>query len=219
LNLREHLLKGRPIMIYDSPHRESEVDLVFYGGAIDETSIYMLRTLAGGLICFATSIEVGKALGLDFAYNYLKDIGLSKLVKRPRYGDMPAFSVWVNHIAVNTGISDEDRAKTVGALHKVVEATLRDPKKGKELFLNEFQAPGHVPVLLAKSLEERRGHTELSVRLFEKLQLLPSAVFAEMLDFGRSMTWGKARKIASTLGIPLISGDDVIELLSREKSI
>ena len=206
-------------MIYDSPSRESEVDLVFYGGSVTETSIYILRTLAGGLICFATSMEVGNRLGLDFSYVYLQRLGFSKLVKRPKYGDMPAFSIWVNHVDVSTGISDRDRALTIKALHKVVETTLKDPEEGRSLFIREFQAPGHVPILLARKLDERRGHTELSVRLFEALGLSPSAAFAEMLDFGESMKLEKAERLSETLGIPLLSGDEILELLSQEKNI
>ncbi|UXD21606.1 3,4-dihydroxy-2-butanone 4-phosphate synthase [Ignicoccus pacificus DSM 13166] len=212
LSLRDHLVSGKPIMIFDSPSREGEVDLVFYAGAITKSSIYTLRTMAGGLICFATSLEIGNKLGLKLAYEYFREIGLGELVKKPSYGDYPAFSIWVNHKSVKTGISDEDRARTIKALYEVVLLAMKNEEEARGTFLDEFQAPGHVPILLAKRIEERRGHTELSVRLMERLGLPPTAVFAEMLDYGRSMSLEKAKEIASTLGIPLLSGDEILKL-------
>ncbi len=198
-------------MIFDSPEREGEIDLVFYGGSVTRNTIYLLRTLAGGLICFATSHEIGSAMGLKLFYKYLEDLGLGKLVKKPKYGDYPAFSLWLNHQSVKTGITDEDRAKTVKELHATVELALTDPEGARSKLLNEFMSPGHVPLLLAKNLDERRGHTELSVRLMESLGLVPSAVFAEMLDYGRALSLEKAKELSKSLGIPLLSGDEIID--------
>ncbi|ALU11885.1 3,4-dihydroxy-2-butanone 4-phosphate synthase [Ignicoccus islandicus DSM 13165] len=213
MDLREHLLSGKPIMIYDSESRENEVDLVFYSGAVSRSSIYALRSLAGGLICFSMPLEIGSQLGLDYMHNYLKELGFASLVRPQSYGDYPAFSISVNHQSVGTGISDEDRAKTVRELFEVVKLALEDPSEARKKFLNEFQAPGHVPILLARNLDERQGHTELSTRLFQSLGLVPSAVFAEVLDYGHSMRLDKAREISKTLGIPLLSSNEIIEMV------
>ena len=209
-SLRDALLRGVPLMIYDSEERESEVDLVYYAPSVTPSSIYMLRTLAGGLICFAMPLEVGEKLGLKFMTEIIRN-EYPELVKKPRYGDWPAFSIWVNHVSVRTGISDEDRALTVKKLVEVAEAGDR------ERFANEFMSPGHVPILLARKLKERRGHTELSVRFLEALGLKPFAVFAEILDFGKSMRLDKAREIAKSLGIPLLRGDEIIKLVGDEE--
>ncbi|ABU81604.1 3,4-dihydroxy-2-butanone-4-phosphate synthase [Ignicoccus hospitalis] len=211
--LRERLLSGAPFMLFDFPGREEEVDLVYYAPAVTAASVYNLRTLAGGLICFATTEEVGSALGLEKAWKTLSKQGYSKLVKKPKYGDYPAFSVWVNHVDVRTGISDEDRALTIRKLAEVAELALSDPEEAKRRFEEEFYAPGHVPVLLASKLEERRGHTELSVRLLEALRLTPAAAFAEMLDYGRSMSLRRAEELSRSLGIPLIKGEEVLAFL------
>ena len=209
-SIRDTLLRGAPLMIYDSEERESEVDLVYYAPSVTPSSIYTLRTLAGGLICFAMPLELGKKLGLTFITEIIKE-KFPELVKKPRYGDWAAFSIWVNHVSVRTGISDEDRALTVRKLVEVAEAG------DKERFTKEFMSPGHLPILLARKLKDRRGHTELSVRLMESLGLKPFAVFAEMLDFGKSMELNKAREIAKSLGIPLLRGDDIIRLVGDEE--
>ncbi len=200
---------GKPIMLYDSRDRESEVDLVYYAPSITPSSIYILRTLAGGLICFAMPLEIGRKLGLTFMTEMLTKYYPS-LVKKPNYGDWPAFSLWVNHISVKTGISDEDRALTIRKLVEVAD------EGDEERFKKEFMAPGHVPILLARKLSERRGHTELSVRLMHALTLKPFTVFAEVLDYGVSMSLEKAREISRSLGIPLLEGREVISIVGMK---
>ncbi|NPA85777.1 MAG: 3,4-dihydroxy-2-butanone 4-phosphate synthase [Crenarchaeota archaeon] len=210
--LRESLRSGKPLLLFDFPGREEEVDLVYYAPAVGVAQVYSLRTLAGGLICFATTYEIGKALGLDFAWKALKEAN-PRLVKRPRYGDYPAFSIWLNHVDVRTGISDEDRSLTIRKLAEVVELASSDPEEARRRLEEEFYAPGHVPVLLASSIRERRGHTELSTRLVERLGLVPAVAFAEMLDYGKSMSLKKAEEIARALGFPLVKGDEVLAFL------
>jgi 3,4-dihydroxy 2-butanone 4-phosphate synthase len=210
--LRERLLRGEPLMMFDFPGREEEVDLVYYAPSVGAPQVHALRTLAGGLICFATTYEVGKVLGLELAWKRLKEV-VPGLVVRPKYGDYPAFSLWLNHVDVRTGISDEDRALTIRKLAEVVELALSDPEEAKRKLEEEFYAPGHVPVLLASSLEERRGHTELSTRLVERLGLVPAVTFAEMLDYGKSMSLKRAEELSRALGIPLVKGEEVLAFL------
>ncbi len=193
-------------MIYDSEERESEVDLVYYAPSVTPSSIYTLRTLAGGLICFALPLEVGRELGLRFMTELMLE-HYPKLVKRPGYGDWPAFSIWVNHISVKTGISDNDRTITIRKLVEVAE------KGDRDKFENEFMSPGHIPILLARKIEERRGHTELSVRLMQALGLKPFAVFAEMLDYKVSMSLEKANELSKSLGFPLLKGEEIVKVV------
>ncbi len=146
--IRKDLESGLPVLIYDFDGREEEVDMVFYGGAVTWKSVKTLRTMAGGLICYATGYQEANALHLPFQVDILRSLGdLSKLVKRPRYNDEPAFSIWVNHVSTGTGISDEDRATTVRYLHKVISETKKDENEARELFYKDFYAPGHVPYL------------------------------------------------------------------------
>ncbi|WP_338600969.1 3,4-dihydroxy-2-butanone-4-phosphate synthase [Sulfolobus tengchongensis] len=212
LSLRKDLESGIPVLIYDFDGREEETDMVFYAGAISWKSIYLLRKEAGGLICYATSREEAKALGLNFIVNDLsKHPVYNKLVKKPSYGDYPAFSLWVNHIQTKTGISDYDRYLTISELHKVIVKTRLDLEEARQEFYNNFMIPGHVPILIARDLSERKGHTELSIALLHKLGLERSAVITEILDEKISMNKEKAKKMAENLGFQFVEGKEILK--------
>ena len=217
------LSRGSPVLIFDSMGREAEVDMVYYAGGVDADTIYNLRVLAGGLICYATKLEVVRALGLPYGDELLERLGggLELLARRRLgYGDRPAFTIWVNHTSVSTGIRDVDRARTVSELHRVTELVLAG-KVGdaKRKFYTEFQAPGHVPVLAARSLVERRGHTELAVHLAEMAGLKPSVVFAEMLSRGGALGLEEAKVLSERMGWPLVTGNEVVEAYRRWRAV
>ena len=208
------LRRGVPVLVYDSDGREEETDMVFYAGAVDERRVYMLRSMAGGLVCYATTREVTEGLGVPYGDELLAGHPrLSALAsRRLGYGDRPAFTVWVNHVSVRTGVSDEDRAKTIRALHRVAALYLSGRRvEAEKLFYGEFQAPGHVPLLAARSLEERRGHTELATTLARLAGLEPSVAFAEMLGYGRSLPLREAARISEATGWPLVRGEWLVE--------
>ncbi|BCU66852.1 3,4-dihydroxy-2-butanone-4-phosphate synthase [Sulfolobales archaeon HS-7] len=213
-NIKDNLIKGLPILLYDFDDRESEVDMVFYGGSVSWKSIYTLRREAGGLICYVTGLEEGKSLGLTLlTEEWSNDSRYLKLVKKPVYGDLPAFSIWVNHITTRTGISDEDRARTVRALHDIVVMMKSDVERSREKFWDEFMAPGHVPILLSRGIRNRRGHTELVTALADVLGLPRSMVIAEMLDKRRSLSLEDAVKYAKVNDFPIIRGKELLEVI------
>ncbi len=213
----EALRRGGPVMVFDSESRESEVDLVYYAPRVGVEEIYDLRVNAGGLICFATHGRVARAIGLPWGDElYSLHPTLKPLAaRRLGYGDRTAFTVWVNHVGVATGIRDSDRALTARMLSKVADLAWRGRvEDARRLFTEEFVAPGHVPILAARGLGERRGHTELAVSLAVLAGLTPALVLAEMLDKGAQLSLEKAREIAEARGIPLVSGDDILEACS-----
>jgi len=100
-------------------------------------------------------------------------------------------------VKVCSRISDEDRSLTISTLHRIVESASQGDVNEVVRILNEgLYAPGHVLVLATKDLNKRCGHTELAVWLAVKAGLVPSVVYAEMLDFNRSMTLEKAMRYA-----------------------
>ncbi len=211
----EALRSGRPIMIFDGTEREGEVDLVYHASVVDPDAIYDLRTTAGGLICYATTWDIAKDLGLIWGTDLIRlHPPLAPLTEKVlSYGDKPAFTIWVNHASTKTGITDVDRSKTIRELDKVVEIYIDGRKEeARRKFLSEFQAPGHVPILAARDLSVRRGHTELSICLAKLAGLRPSMVFAEMLDRGVALSVEKARRLGEKRGIPLVTGRDIVEV-------
>ena len=213
------LRKGKPVLIFDSARREQEVDMVFYAGLIDYEKIYTLRVDAGGLICYATSHIVASHLKLRFMADILESFNEYKMLASRvlGYGDKPAFSLWVNHVNVRTGISDHDRALTISKLHEVVSLVWNGRvDEGYAKFYEEFISPGHVPILISRGLRKRRGHTELSIALAILAGLEPSIVLAEMLDKGVSLSLAKAKRYAEEHGLIIVSGEEIVnEYASR----
>ncbi len=210
----ERFIEGIPVLIHDSSSREDETDIVIYAGKIDAEKIYIMRTLGGGLLCYATTEEVTRSMGIPFADEIYALIETLKPLteKRLSYGDRPAFTVWVNHKDAITGIRDKDRALTISKLHEVSTKILEgNIESAKKMFRSEFQAPGHVPLLAGRGLEKRRGHTELSLALAIMGEVVPSVAFIEMLDYGDRLPVEKARNVAEKNGFLFIEGTDIIE--------
>lgn len=217
----ELLRAGRPVFIYDSESRESEADIVFFAGAVNTYSITLSRKFAGGLTCYVTSKEVGSLLGLQYLDEAFRLLGYGELTrKRLGYGDPPNFSLWVNHVSVKTGIRDSDKAKTIRELDEVVRLITeeRNPSLAARKFYSEFVAPGHVPILLGRSLSVRRGHTELSLALAELGGLRPSLIITEVLSDGEAATYGEVKKLAEKFSTVVLRGDEIISSLERKSS-
>lgn len=210
----ETLQSGLPVLVFDDYSREAEVDLIYPAWSVGPEEIYDLRVNAGGLICYATDSTITLALGIPWGDELLASYNsILKLLasRRLGYGDRPAFTIWVNHVSVKTGISDTDRSLTVRNLDDVVRLYYEGMvEEAKKKFYTEFQAPGHVPILAARRLEERRGHTELGIALTRIAGLRPSIVFAEVLVKGRSASLDEARDMARKRGMPLVTGSDIV---------
>ena len=214
----EALRAGRPVLIHDDYSREDEVDYVIHASTVTPERVYEMRTLAGGLICYAMPLAAGRVLGLRYAYEIYSLIPeLAPLAGRTLgYGDKPAFSVWVNSLKVKTGIRDNDRATTIRELDRVAGLIYSGrPREAHEEFLRGFTVPGHVPILLGRRLRERRGHTELSLHLAMLAGMTPSTVIVEMLDKGEALSVEKARELSRRLGYPLVEGSEIIEEVER----
>ncbi len=210
--------RGDPVLIHDDYRRENEVDYVIHASFVTADTVYEMRTLAGGLICYSMPLLAGRRLGLRYAHEIYESIPeLSPLTRRTLgYGDKPAFSIWVNSARAETGIRDKDRALTIRELDKVLGFLIRgDTEEAKRYFYENFVAPGHVPVLLGRTLGERRGHTELSLHLAMLAGLTPSTVIVEMLDKGTALSVDKARKIAEEKGLVLLEGSKIIEEVEK----
>jgi 3,4-dihydroxy 2-butanone 4-phosphate synthase len=210
----EALKRGTPVLIYDGSGRENEVDYVIHASFVTPDSIYEMRFMAGGLICYAMPLPAGRALGLRFVYEYLAHFSeIKPLTTRTLgYGDRPAFSLWVNHIKAKTGIRDSDRALTIRRLHEILEMVISGRREEAwRVFVSEFVAPGHVPILLGRRLSERRGHTELSLHLAMLAGMSPSMVIVEMLGRGEALSVKEAARIAAKRGFPIIEANQIIK--------
>ncbi len=211
----EAFRNGDPVCVHDFADREGETDIVYPAGAVDEAAVAHMRNDAGGLICVAVSDAVANAFGLPFLADALDHPAVND---NPEYDDRSSFSLPVNHRETFTGITDEDRARTIVELASAAADVDADPAGyGPKEFAAAFRAPGHVHVLRGdrEGLGGRTGHTELGLALSEAVGAAPAAVVCEMLDdeTGAALTPADAEAYAARRGIPYVEGADLVDAL------
>ncbi len=203
---------GRPLVLLDDEKREGEADLVFHAKYATQENICLMRKEAGGLICLATDDKTAGDLGIGFSVDELRTSGnltyRQLAIDKTPYGDAPAFSLWINSRKTFTGITDNDRSRTITEFEKMINGgkMVNDGKKAddekkdmRETFVSSFYAPGHVPLLISRTLAKRSGHTELVVALALAAKMTPAMVICEILDDdGNAMAWKKVRALAAS---------------------
>lgn len=205
------LSKGGFVVLHDGEGREDEADLLLLAEKATPEKVRTMRKDAGGLICVAVDGESGRRLGLQFATEMLAE-SKNQLIsgmgaQRMAYGDMPAFSISINHLSTFTGITDNDRAKTISEFGRLVQN-----KGAASDFKKNFRAIGHVFLLIGRGIESRKGHTELSLALAEMAGATQSVALCEMLsDTGKAASKKEAQAYAKKHGMPFIEGKDIIE--------
>lgn len=224
----DELKKGKPILLYDSEGREEETDIVIPAQHVTADYVRMLRRDGGGLLCLALHHDIAQRLGLPF----LTDVWKSAAITYPvfnelwpddiPYDEKSSFSITINHRKTFTGISDQDRCLTIKELARIGEQAYSGNLENGA-FGRAFRSPGHVILLRAAEglLENRQGHTELSVSLMEEAGLIPMASICEMLgDDGKSLSHNAARGYAKEHDLSFIEGRETIEwVLNKKKAI
>lgn len=212
----ESLKRGEFVLLHDSEGRENEIDMVVAAQFVTPEHISRMRVNAGGLICLAINPKLGNQLGLKYMHDILADSNSfdsqskEMIMGLAPYGDHPTFSISINHYQTYTGITDTDRAITI---KEMTNLQLSDDPRSK--FISSFKTPGHVPLLIASKglIQQRRGHTEMSVYLMELAGLTPITAICEMMDSETysALTVDKAMKYAKQNGIPFLDGKELLE--------
>ena len=217
------LKNGNFVLIHDDTSRENEIDMVVSAESILPKHILTMRKDAGGLICTAISSELSLKLGLPYIYDVLKNFGkssksISMLNKNTSpYGDNPSFSITLNHKNTYTGITDYDRALTISSLAKICRGlgqNIENDGMMVEEFQNSFVTPGHVPILIASKglIDERMGHTEMSVFLAKTANIANVTTICEMLDPNnyKALSYKDACKYARDNNIVILESKDLL---------
>ncbi len=197
----ERLRKGEIILLHDSSGREDEVDMVINANHVSPHTIQKMRKDGGGLICLAISSGIATKLNLPYMTDIMSksnDTIKALIPEKTAYGDKPAFSLSINHRKTYTGITDNDRALTITEFAKTENA--KD-------FAKNFYAPGHIHLLIAKDIKQRRGHTELSIELAKKAGITKAMVLCEMMgDDHNALSVEDARKYAQKNNLLFVDG-------------
>jgi 3,4-dihydroxy 2-butanone 4-phosphate synthase/GTP cyclohydrolase II len=156
------------VVVVDDENRENEGDLICAAQFATPEQINFMATEARGLICLAMEGERLDALDLPL------------MVDRNTDSNQTAFTVSVDagpENGVSTGISAEDRARTIQvAIHPGTRPA-------------DLRRPGHIFPLRAKQggVLKRAGHTEAAVDLARLSGLYPAGVICEIQNVDGSM--------------------------------
>ncbi len=204
----ESLRHGGFVILHDSENRENEFDLVVAAQFVTPAHISTMRMDAGGLLCAALDHDLSCSLGLTYLHDILAKSSIpgEMILGKAPYGDHPTFAIPVNHMDTYTGVTDNDRARTIREL-----STLYGKDDSRRLFIQSFRTPGHVPLLMASRIEERMGHTEMSVFLARLAGLKPVTAICEMVDSETHMALDLdgATSYAKKNNIPLVMASDI----------
>ena len=207
----ESLRRGGFILLHDSEKRENEFDLVIAAQFATPGHVGIMRRDAGGLLCVALDHDYANTLGLQYLHHMLQTAGVPQgmILGRAPYGDHPTFSIPVNHKDTYTGVTDNDRARTITEMSRMYGR-----EDAARAFAESFKTPGHVPLLIASGrLQERMGHTELSVYMTMTAGLKPIAAICEMVDSvtHQAVDLREAEKYSIKNKIPLVMASDIAE--------
>lgn len=159
---------GDSVVVVDDENRENEGDLICAAQFATPEQINFMATEARGLICLAMEGDRLDALDLPL------------MVDRNTDSNQTAFTVSVDagpENGVSTGISAEDRARTI-------QVAIHPSSRPADL-----RRPGHVFPLRARQggVLKRAGHTEAAVDLARLAGLYPAGVICEIQNSDGSM--------------------------------
>ena len=192
--------EGKVVIVIDDENRENEGDFVAAAELATPEMINFMATHGRGLICTPLLESRCDELRLDLM------IG-----KNSAAFETP-FTISIDLVGhgCTTGISAQDRAKTVQAL---VDPNIRPEELGK---------PGHIFPLKARKggVLRRAGHTEAAVDLARLAGLQPAGVIVEILNEDGTMArTNDLFKIAEKFDLKFITIKDLIEYRIKNETL
>jgi 3,4-dihydroxy 2-butanone 4-phosphate synthase/GTP cyclohydrolase II len=190
---------GKPVIVVDDAERENEGDLVLAAEKATAESINFMMRFGRGLICVPITSERAARLGLN------------RMVLDNRESFKTDFTVSVDATqGVTTGISAEDRAKTI----RLLANSKSQP--------GDLVQPGHIFPLRAKAggVLQRSGHTEAAVDLARLAGLDASGVLCEIVkDDGTMARLPDLLKFKKKHKLKLCTILDLIEYRRRREKL
>ena len=191
------LAEGRVVIVVDDEQRENEGDFVAAAEKVTPETIAFLITHGRGQVCMPIMPEVARRLELP------------PMVEHNTAPHGTPFTVPVDHRSCRTGITAEERARTVRAI--------LDPQTKA----SDLVRPGHLFPLIAKEggVLRRAGHTEAAVDLARLAGLTPAGVLCEVLDGTGRASRERLHAIAAEFGLPIVSIEGLITYRRRREKL
>jgi len=187
----EDIKNGNIIIVVDDEDRENEGDFIAAAEKITPEIVNFMATHGRGLICASLTEKRCKELDLDL------------MVINNTSNHETAFTISVDLLGngCTTGISAQDRAKTLKAL------------ADNSTMPSDLGRPGHIFPLKAKNsgVLRRAGHTEAATDLAKLAGLNPVGVLVEIMNEDGSMArLPELVKIAKKFKLKIVSIKDLI---------
>lgn len=188
----EELKAGRAIVVVDDENRENEGDAICAAQFATPDMINFMAVHARGLICLAMTGD------------RLDELDVPLMVTNNTDKNQTAFTVSIDaspEMGVTTGISAEDRARTI-------QVALNPTTRPQDL-----RRPGHIFPLRARmgGVLKRAGHTEAAVDLARLAGLYQAGVICEIQNPDGSMArLPQLIEYAQKHGLKIISIADLI---------
>ncbi len=193
----EDIRQGKMLVVVDDEDRENEGDLIIAADKVTPEAVNFMATYAKGLIC--TPMEGDRLDALD----------ITPMVANNTDNHETAFTVSVDAVTTDTGISAFERCQTV--------KLLIDPSAKP----SSFRRPGHVFPLRAVpgGVLRRAGHTEATVDLALLAGLYPAGLCCEiMADDGHMMRTPQLMEFAEQHGLRIITVQELIAYRKRTET-
>jgi len=196
----EDIKQGKIVIVVDDENRENEGDFVAAAEMVTPDMVNFMATYGRGLIC-APILE-----------KRAEELDLEMMVGKNTDPNKTQFTVSVDLIGngCSTGISANDRAKTIKAL---IDNNTKPKNLGR---------PGHIFPLKAKNggVLRRTGHTEAAVDLAILSGLKPAGVIVEIMNEDGTMArLPQLFKIAKKHNLKLISIEDLVAYRMRKETL
>lgn len=193
----EALAAGRMVIVVDDEERENEGDFVAAAESITPEMVEFLITHGRGLVCLAVMPELANRLELTM------------MVDQNTAPHQTPFTVPVDHRDCKTGITAEERARTIRAII--------DPGTKP----TDLVRPGHVFPLVAKEggVLRRAGHTEATVDLCRLAGLKPAGVLCEILEGTGRASRERLQAMSAEFGLPILSIEALIRYRRRRERL
>ena len=190
----EEIRQGHMIVVVDDEDRENEGDIICAAETLTPEQINFMATYAKGLIC--TPI-IGERL---------EELKIGQMVLKNTDNHETAFTVSIDGIDTETGISAFERCQTI---------KLMLDKNAKP---ESFRRPGHVFPLrsVPGGVLRRAGHTETTTDLARLAGFYPAGLCCEIMDDdGHLMRTPRLIEFSKKHGLKMITVQSLIEYRKR----
>lgn len=190
----EEIRQGHMIVVVDDEDRENEGDIICAAETLTPEQINFMATYAKGLIC--TPI-IGERL---------EELKIGQMVSKNTDNHETAFTVSIDGIDTETGISAFERCQTI---------KLMLDKNAKP---ESFRRPGHVFPLrsVPGGVLRRAGHTETTTDLARLAGFYPAGLCCEIMDDdGHMMRTPRLIEFSKKHGLKMITVQALIEYRKR----